>query len=190
MRGFATHVLSGARQQVDQSNKPVTIDNFEIFSYAPQDGRLPKQVFFVLADITGKLAAFAGFNMVDLPGLPDTALQASHVETYAPYQSRRLIGKLYKYLHEQQGVIICSDIKQTESGRKLWEVTLPALGLHPQIYDTGSDTVIDPSAGIDMYPHIDIEPISPFDSDELAAEKEEKMQQLDDLQSVHFWVLV
>ena len=99
------------------------------------------QRIVILADDGRKVAAYAGF-IVRHNG---KIWQAKNAQTYPPYSGRALVGKIYKLVKEKLGKSIQSDVEQTDDGMKLWQKTLPSLGLHPMVFDTSTEKIADPN---------------------------------------------
>ena len=95
----------------------------------------------ILTDSNGTIAAFAGF----ISRLNDKVWQAHNLQTYNQYTGNKLGAKIYKFAKESLKKSIQSDIEQSSGSENLWINTLPSLGLHPKIFDTESQYIIDQS---------------------------------------------
>jgi hypothetical protein len=133
----AEHYLSLARPNG-------TFGDFVVYYAEFDDARV---VIFV--DDKKQVAAYAGFYS----RLNGKVWMARHAQTYDPHKGKNLMGQLYKYVKETLRKSIQSDIFQTYAGKKMWTVTLPALGLKPMIFDTQTEHIIDPiTSSINVYP--------------------------------------
>ena len=89
-----------------------------------------------------EIAAYARFEIVN-----STMLQVKIVEVYGKHKNQNLAGKLYKFAkNNSNNASILSDINQSFNGKKLWEVTLPAMGFVIKIYNTKTNKIIDESS--------------------------------------------
>lgn len=106
----------------------------------------------LLGDSQQNPAAYVGF----ISQKNDTIWQIQNSVTYDPFKGQALAAKIYKHVKEKYKKSIQSDIEQSADARRLWTKTLPAMGIHPMIYDTNTGHVIDPkNNNIDVYSHKD-----------------------------------
>lgn len=98
-----------------------------------------KEVVIILVDTKNKneIVAYAGFKILNAH-----IWQGQNVQVYSPYHKNNIAANIYKMVKEIP-MDIQSDVNQTESGKKLWTEKLPAIGLHPKIYDTNTHYILD-----------------------------------------------
>ena len=112
-----------------------SVDNLTVNYLEAEDQRI-----IILTD-KDHIAAYAGF----LSRLNGRVWQAKNLQTYGNYRGKKLGAKIYKFIKETFKKSIQSDIEQSPSAEKLWTKTLPELGMHPKIFDTETDYIIDTS---------------------------------------------
>lgn len=95
----------------------------------------------ILVDKSNNIAAYAGF----ISRMNGRVWQAKNLQTYGTFQGQQLGAKIFKYVKDVMKKSIQSDIEQSPSAEKLWAKTLPSLGLHPKLFDTDTEYVIDQS---------------------------------------------
>jgi hypothetical protein len=111
------------------------IDNLTVNYLESDDQRI-----IILTD-KDHIAAYAGF----ISRLNGRVWQAKNLQTYGDYRGKKLGAKIYEFVKETFNKSIQSDIEQSPSAEKLWTKTLPELGMHPKIFDTETDYIIDAS---------------------------------------------
>ena len=95
----------------------------------------------ILTDRNKNIAAFAGF----ISRMNGKVWQAKNLQTYNQYKGKQLGAKIFKYVKDTMKKNLQSDVEQSPSAEILWTKTLPGLGLHPRIFDTETDRIIDQS---------------------------------------------
>jgi len=96
-----------------------------------------KEIIIILTD-ENNIVAYAGFKI-----LSQSLWQGQNIQVYEPYLGRNLGAKLIKFVKNDIKVNIQSDIRQSESGKKLWTEKLKTVGIEPKIFDTESQYIID-----------------------------------------------
>lgn len=148
---------------VSAQNYPVYTVS-EMLELAQPDGTLGQFVVFfaeygnyrtiILTDDNKNIAAFATFE-IQLGG---KVWQARKAQTYSPYQGQALVAKIYKLVKEQYRKSIQSDSEQSLDAKKLWTKTLPGIGLHPMVFDSETEMIIEPK-------NFDLSLMYPFSDD-------------------------
>jgi hypothetical protein len=142
--GDQTFSLSTAEHYLSMASPLGVAGEFTVYYAEFDDARVA-----MFVDDKKQVAAYAGFHS----RLNGKVWMARHAQVFPPYEGKNLMGKLYKYVKETLKKSIQSDIYQTYAGKKLWTTTLPALGLHPMIFDTKTEHIIDPkTSNINVYP--------------------------------------
>lgn len=118
------------------SHSPIgKIDGLDVHLVVSGDERI-----LILAD-GAEVASFAGF----ISRINDRVWQAKNLQTFYKYRGKKFGVKLYKFVKDVLKKSIQSDVEQTSSAEILWTKTLPKFGLHPKIFDTMTNYIIDKS---------------------------------------------
>jgi hypothetical protein len=96
-----------------------------------------KEVIIILTD-NDDIVAFAGFSVISA-----SLWQGRNIQVYESYLGRNIAANLIKFVKNDIGVNIQSDIRQSQSGKKLWTEKLQTVGIHPKIFDTETNHIID-----------------------------------------------
>ncbi len=106
------------------------------------------QRVIILTDINNEIAAFASFEIWN----NGKVWQSRNAESFNRFKGNALVAKIYCFVKNTLHKSLQSDTEQSYAGRKLWVKTLPSLGLHPMIFDTKTERIIDPATSdIDVY---------------------------------------
>lgn len=101
----------------------------------------------ILTDDDKNIAGFSGF----ISRMNDTVWQAKNVEVYPPFNGKNLAAKMYKFVKNNIGKSIQSDVEQSVKGEKIWTQSLLKIGLEPKIFDTEREQIIDPKIAPNEY---------------------------------------
>jgi hypothetical protein len=141
-----------AEHYLSQSSPKGVLDEFTIYYLESGDQRM-----ITLVDDHRQIAAFAGF----ITRLNGRVWQARSADSYSPHKGKRLIGRIYKLIKDTYKQSVQSDTIQSYNGMKIWTKTLPSLGMHPMIFDTKTEHIIDPK----KYPNTIVYPVAPSEDD-------------------------
>ena len=128
-QSFEKHTIEGL---IPLSTKIDTIEKYELRLIEHNTDRI-----LLVVDETLDLKAYAGF----MSARNDTVWVAKNVQSWA--NGQRLAAKLYVYVLRALKKNLQSDFDQTTEGRKLWTVSLPAIGIIPKVLDTETGKVYD-----------------------------------------------
>ena len=129
-----------AKSKIERTAPFGTIDEYTVrYGKEIKDGH--EYAIFLLEDNDGEVACILYIMILD----HGKQWKEKIGYTYRPHTGKKLIPKLYHFLITKYNMTLISDDEHSLAGRSVWERSLPAMGLVPQVFNNETKQIEPPS---------------------------------------------